>query len=129
MNSDNSSTNSGSGTLQSTLPRYNVMVAKCPSRQVLQHLTNRWGVLIMVTLLTDTHRFSQLRKKIEGVSERMLAQSLQLLEQDGMVKRYDYQVIPPHVEYSLTPLGRKIAGKLQELVALIEASENHQAPS
>ena len=83
----------------------------------------------MVTLLTDTHRFSQLRKKIEGVSERMLAQSLQLLEQDGMVKRYDYQVIPPHVEYSLTPIGRKIAGKLQELVALIEANEDRQEPS
>ena len=101
----------------------NVMAAGCPSRQVLQHLSSRWGVLIMVALLSETHRFSSLRRRIEGVSERMLAQTLQSLESDGMIKRYSYDTIPPHVEYSLTPLGRVVAVKLQELVPIIEASQ------
>ncbi len=101
----------------------NVMAAGCPSRQVLQHLSSRWGVLIMVALLSETHRFSSLRRRIEGVSERMLAQTLQSLESDGMIKRYSYDTIPPHVEYSLTPLGRVVAVKLQELVSIIEASQ------
>lgn len=77
----------------------------------------------MVALLSETHRFSSLRRRIEGVSERMLAQTLQSLESDGMIKRYSYDTIPPHVEYSLTPLGRVVAVKLQELVSIIEASQ------
>jgi DNA-binding HxlR family transcriptional regulator len=73
---------------------------------VLKHVTSRWGVLILVALRQGTHRFSDLRRKMGGVSEKMLAQSLQALEQDGFVDRVSYPVVPPHVEYSLTPLGR-----------------------
>jgi DNA-binding HxlR family transcriptional regulator len=68
------------------------------------------------------HRFSELRRTIGGVSERMLAQTLQQLEGDGMVSRVAYQVVPPHVEYSLTPLGREAAEKVRVLADWIELS-------
>lgn len=94
--------------------------AACPSREVLKHLTSRWGVLVVIALLEGTHRFSQLRRKIGGVSERMLAQTLQWLEEDGMVARVSYPVVPPHVEYSLTPLGREAAERVRALADWIE---------
>lgn len=101
--------------LSEKLQRGDVMVAACPSREVLQHVTSRWGILVLIVLESGTHRFSQLRRKIDGVSERMLAQTLQDLDADGFVDRYAYDVVPPHVEYSLTPLGREVAGKVRLL--------------
>lgn len=95
--------------------RGDVMVAACPSREVLQHVTSRWGILVLIALETDTHRFSELRRKIGGVSERMLAQTLQHLEADGLVDRIAYEIVPPHVEYNLTPLGREAAEKVRDL--------------
>ena len=102
--------------------RANVLASECPSRQVLQHLTSRWGVLVMAVLATGTFRFAQLRRKIDGVSERMLAQTLQQLEQDGFVLRHDHGEVPPRVDYTLTPLGEEAAGHLVGLVAWIEES-------
>jgi DNA-binding HxlR family transcriptional regulator len=93
---------------------------KCPSRQVLNHVTSRWGVLILVALMEGTYRFSGLRRKVDGVSERMLAQTLQWLEHDGFVLRTAYPVVPPHVEYSLTPLGREVAKRVKTLAVWIE---------
>jgi DNA-binding HxlR family transcriptional regulator len=93
---------------------------QCPSREVLKHVTSRWGVLILVALLGGTHRFSDLRRKIAGVSEKMLAQTLQWLEADGFVDRKAYPVVPPHVEYSLTPLGREVGEKVEMLADWIE---------
>jgi DNA-binding HxlR family transcriptional regulator len=95
---------------------------KCPSRQVLNHVTSRWGVLILVALLDGTYRFSELRRKVDGVSERMLAQTLQWLEQDGFVLRTAYPVVPPHVEYALTPLGEEVAAQVKQLADWIEAN-------
>jgi DNA-binding HxlR family transcriptional regulator len=100
----------------------NVLVAECPSRTVLQHVTSRWGGLVMIALQTGTHRFSTLRRRIGGVSERMLAQTLQLLEADGLVLRVAHDVVPPHVDYSLTPLGTEVAGHVVQLATLIESS-------
>lgn len=100
----------------------NVMAADCPSRPVLQHMTSRWGTLVMITLMTGTHRFSALRRKVGGVSERMLAQTLQLLEADGMIMREAHNVVPPHVDYSLTPLGQQAAAHLLALTSWIEES-------
>ena len=100
----------------------NVMVAECPSRQILGHLTSRWGVLVMITLMTGTHRFAALRRRIGGVSERMLAQTLQQLEADGFVLRRAFDVVPPHVEYSLTPLGQEAGAHLAPLVGWIETA-------
>lgn len=101
-------------------PRPQVLAAECPSRIVLGHITSRWGVLILVVLLDGTHRFSQLRREIGGVSEKMLAQTLDALAGDGLVLRVAQQVVPPHVEYSLTPLGRQAAERLELLVDWIE---------
>ncbi|MEJ2453945.1 MAG: helix-turn-helix domain-containing protein [Candidatus Thiodiazotropha sp.] len=95
---------------------------KCPSRQVLNHVTSRWGVLILVALLEGTYRFSELRRKVDGVSERMLAQTLQWLEHDGFVLRTAYPVVPPHVEYSLTPLGEEVGERVKLLADWIEAN-------
>ncbi|MTV36929.1 winged helix-turn-helix transcriptional regulator [Duganella radicis] len=100
--------------------RAQVMAADCPSRAVLGHITSRWGVLVLVMLLERTHRFSELRRAIGGVSEKMLAQTLDALAHDGLVLRVAHQVVPPHVEYSLTPLGREAAERLEVLVDWIE---------
>lgn len=94
----------------------------CPSRIVLEHLTSRWGVLALIVLLEGTHRFSELRRRIGGVSEKMLAQTLQALEKDGFVDRVALPVIPPHVEYSLSPLGREVAPRIEALTTWIEQS-------
>jgi DNA-binding HxlR family transcriptional regulator len=102
------------------LRRGELFSEKCPSRDVLKHVTSRWGVLILVALAGGTHRFSSLRRKIGGVSEKMLAQTLQWLEADGFVARKSFPVVPPHVEYSLTPLGVEVAGQVEGLADWIE---------
>ena len=98
------------------------MAATCPSRAVLSHVTSRWGVLVLIALEHETLRFSALRRRIGGVSERMLAQTLQWLEQDGLIERRAFDVVPPHVEYSLTPLGAEAAEKVRALADWIETS-------
>ena len=100
--------------------RGNLFAAACPSREVLKHVTSRWGVLLLVALMAGTHRFSDLRRKIGGVSEKMLAQTLQWLEADGFVLRVSYPVVPPHVEYSLTPLGNEVALRVRDLADWVE---------
>lgn len=108
--------------LSEQLRRGDLLATNCPSRDVLKHLTSRWGVLILIVLERRMHRFSELRRAVGGVSERMLAQTLHQLEGDGMVARVAYQVVPPHVEYSLTPLGREAAEKVRVLADWIEMS-------
>ena len=100
----------------------NLFAEQCPSREVLKHVPSRWGVLILVALRDGTHRFSDLRRKMGGVSEKMLAQSLQALEQDGSINRVAYPVVPPHVEYSLTPLGEQVSEKVAALADWIEVN-------
>ncbi|WP_222888947.1 helix-turn-helix domain-containing protein [Enterobacter sp. C2] len=107
-------------TLSERLREGNLFAEQCPSRDVLKHLTSRWGVLVMVALRDGTHRFSDLRRKMGGVSEKMLAQTLQWLEQDGFINRVAYPVVPPHVEYSLTPLGKEVSEKVAALADWIE---------
>lgn len=102
--------------------RGNLLAAECPSREVLKHVTSRWGVLVLIVLEGGTHRFSALRREIGGVSERMLAQTLQWLEGDGLVLRVAHDVVPPHVEYSLTPLGREAASHVRVLADWIEGN-------
>lgn len=99
-----------------------VMAPDCPSRRVLQHLTSRWGALVMVALATGPNRFSGLRRQVRGISERMLAQTLQELEADGFVLRTAHAVVPPHVDYELTPLGQEAAAHLVPLIRWIEAA-------
>ncbi|MFJ8791039.1 winged helix-turn-helix transcriptional regulator [Streptomyces sp. NPDC102462] len=98
--------------------------AMCPYRLVLEHVTSRWGVLVLIELLDRPHRFSELRRAVgrfgRGVSEKMLAQTLQVLERDGFVHRDAKPVIPPRVDYSLTPLGREAAHQVRTLARWTE---------
>ena len=92
----------------------------CPSRLLLDHVTSRWGLLVLIVLLDGTMRFSELVRKVTGVSEKMMAQTLHLLEADGIVLRVVYPTVPPKVEYSLTPLGREVAAHVEGLTAWVE---------
>src|SRR3954465_9429839 len=122
MINTNATADGGATPLSERLARGDLMAAACPSREVLKHVTSRWGVLVLLALQGGTHRFSGLRRGIGGVSERMLAQTLQWLEGDGLVDRVAYEVVPPHVEYSLTPLGREVAAHVRALADWIETS-------
>jgi len=98
----------------------NLLAQDCPSRTILKHVTSRWGVLTLIALQGRTIRFAALRRLIGGVSDRMLTQTLQQLEADGFVLRQAYDVVPPHVEYSLTPLGEEVAVHVRVLADWIE---------
>ncbi|MGW1671911.1 winged helix-turn-helix transcriptional regulator [Streptomyces sp. NPDC002324] len=89
----------------------------CPHRLVLEHVTSRWGVLVLIVLLERSYRFSELRRAIGRVSEKMLTQTLQTLERDGLVHRDAKPVIPPRVDYSLTDLGREAAEQVRALAS------------
>lgn len=97
-----------------------VFSRRCASRGVLQDATSRWGLLALVALREGELRFSALRRRVDGVSERMLSSTLQSLERDGFVDREVLQAIPPKVEYSLTDLGAEVAERLDGLINLVE---------
>jgi DNA-binding HxlR family transcriptional regulator len=94
-----------------------VFPAGCPSRTVLDHVTSKWGVLILLALSEGEQRWSDLRRRAEGISEKMLAQTLKTLERDGLVRRAAQPVIPPRVDYSLTERGYELSALLVPLVA------------
>jgi DNA-binding HxlR family transcriptional regulator len=110
------------GKLSTKMQRGDLFATQCPSRDVLKHVTSRWGVLVLVALMEGTHRFSELRRKVGGVSEKMLAQTLQYLEKDGFIDRVSLPVVPPHVEYSLTPLGVEISKQVGSMANWIETN-------
>ena len=97
-----------------------VFARACHSREVLQDVTSRWGVLALCALRDGDFRFGALRRRVDGVSERMLSQTLQTLERDGLITRTVLQSIPPKVEYSLTDLGRDVADRLMAVIELVE---------
>jgi DNA-binding HxlR family transcriptional regulator len=99
-----------------------VFARNCSSREALQNATSRWGILALAALGEGDYRFNALRRRVDGVSERMLSQTLQSLERDGFVVRTVLEAIPPKVEYSLTPLGREVASKLTGLIELVESN-------
>lgn len=122
MDSSNATTSIAAMPLSEQIRRGAVLSADCPSRDVLKHVTSRWGVLILIVLQDGTCRFSDLRRKVEGVSEKMLAQTLQWLAADGFVTRKSYDEVPPHVDYRLTPLGREVAQQVTGLADWIEVN-------
>ena len=104
----------------------------CPTRVLLDHITSRWGVLILVALSSGTMRWGELRRWARGISEKMLAQTLRTLEADGLVLREQRPVVPPHVDYSLTSRGRELSVLLLPLMEWIIATAAPQpaaAPS
>lgn len=108
--------------LIAAMVRGDLLSETCPSREVLKHVTSRWGVIVLIVLKSGTHRFSEMRRKVGGVSEKMLAQTLQGLEGDGFVRRVSRPVVPPHVEYSLTPMGEEVAERVATLADWIETN-------
>ena len=102
------------------MKRGNCYNAGCPARQVLGHVTGRWGGLVLGALTRGTQRYSELRARIEGISEKMLAQTLRDLERDGLLVRRQYPEVPPRVEYTLTPAGREVASRVDGLITWLE---------
>ncbi|MGI5340296.1 winged helix-turn-helix transcriptional regulator [Streptomyces sp. CA-181903] len=102
---------------------FNVFSRDCPSRETLFDITGRWGSLALTALLENTLRFNELRRRVEGVSEKMLSQTLQALERDGMVHRTAQPTNPPRVDYSLTPLGEEVAERLMGVIELVQARQ------
>jgi DNA-binding HxlR family transcriptional regulator len=103
------------GDLKSADGRFDVMAAGCPTRQVIGRVGDKWSLLVLYALSTGTKRFSQLRFEVEGISQKMLTQTLRGLERDGLVHRHAYPTIPPKVEYQLTPLGNS----LEDVIATV----------
>jgi DNA-binding HxlR family transcriptional regulator len=97
--------------------RGDVFDSNCPSRAVLDHVTSKWAVLVLVALRGGPLRFSALRRRIGGVSEKMLAQTLRTLEGDGFVAREVAPTTPPQVTYSLTRLGLELT---EHMVGLLD---------
>ena len=96
--------------------------ALCPIRDVLDRLGDRWTLLVLMELQSETLRFSAIKKRITDISPRMLAQTLRQLEYDGLIARKLYPTIPPKVEYRLTPLGQSM---LKPVGALIDWASNN----
>ncbi|UXY30182.1 winged helix-turn-helix transcriptional regulator [Streptomyces sp. HUAS TT20] len=101
---------------------YDVFAKACPSRGTLEHVTGRWGGLTLGALHEGSMRFNELRRRVDGVSEKMLSQTLQALERDGLVHREAQPTNPPRVDYELTPLGHQIAERLLGLIHFVEDS-------
>ena len=100
--------------------RGDVFAPDCPSRTIIKHVTSTWGLLALIALRPGTLRFSELRRRVNGVSERMLSQTLQQLEGDGLISRKSYPVVPPHVEYTLTDTGQEAAVLVEALAEWVE---------
>ncbi|MFK4807000.1 winged helix-turn-helix transcriptional regulator [Microbacterium sp. ZW CA_36] len=91
----------------------------CSTRVVLDHIMSKWGVLVLSALSDGTLRWGELRRQVDGISEKMLASTLRTLASDGLVHRESLPAVPPHVEYSLTPLGRDLMERMLPLVAWV----------
>jgi DNA-binding HxlR family transcriptional regulator len=99
-----------------------VFTRGCPSRETMLDITGRWGLLALAALAEGPYRFGALRRRIDGVSERMLAQTLQRLERDGLITRTVLGTMPPAVEYALTDLGRVLADRVAGIITLVEST-------
>ncbi|KOG34819.1 winged helix-turn-helix transcriptional regulator [Streptomyces resistomycificus] len=99
---------------------FDVFARACPSRVTLEHVTGRWGALTLGALHEGSLRFNELRRRVDGVSEKMLSQTLQALERDGLVHREAQPTNPPRVDYELTPIGREVATRLISLIQFVE---------
>ncbi|WP_371526948.1 helix-turn-helix transcriptional regulator [Streptomyces sp. NBC_01283] len=99
---------------------FDVFSRQCVSRGTLEHVTGRWGALTLGALHDGSFRFNELRRRVDGVSEKMLSQTLHALERDGLVHRDAQPTNPPRVDYRLTPLGREIADRLMNLIHFVE---------
>ncbi|WP_405408012.1 winged helix-turn-helix transcriptional regulator [Streptomyces decoyicus] len=95
--------------------RYEVFHTDCPARDVVDHVTSRWGIWVLISLRSNDLRFYELRDSIQGISEKMLAQTLRALVKDGLVRRDVEPTTPPQVTYGLTEFGQEIGEPLTDL--------------
>jgi DNA-binding HxlR family transcriptional regulator len=102
------------------LHRPDAFNARCPTRQVLDRIGDKWAVLVLILLEQETLRFNELRRRIDSISQKMLSQTLKSLERDGLISRRAFATVPVTVEYSLTPLGRTLAGTVAALTLWAE---------
>ena len=98
-----------------TKNNWNVFNKNCPTRMVLDRIADKWTVLVVSSLESETKRFGELKKEIDGISQKMLTKTLKGMERDGLIKRKAYPTIPPKVEYSLTDLGVTLVEMLQNI--------------
>ncbi|WP_405133293.1 winged helix-turn-helix transcriptional regulator [Nocardia sp. NBC_01388] len=99
------------------MPEWDVFNINCPTRQVFDRVGERWTGLVLLALEPGTQRFSELRRRIQGITQKMLTQTLRALERDGVVERRVFPTVPVTVEYTLTPLGRSLATAIAGLRA------------
>ncbi|TDC74283.1 winged helix-turn-helix transcriptional regulator [Streptomyces hainanensis] len=110
------------GTMDEAVAQWDVREG-CEVRQILDRVADKWSLLVVALLDQGSWRFSELRREIDGISQRMLTVTLRNLERDGLVLRTVHPVVPPRVDYELTPLGRTLLTTIQ---ALVEWTEAHQ---
>lgn len=96
----------------------------CEVRQILDRIADKWSLLVIALLARETMRFTELQRRIDGVSQRMLTVTLRHLERDGLVTRTVHPVVPPRVDYALTPLGASLRATIQALVVWTETHQN-----
>lgn len=114
--------------LQAGVERGDVYAPDCPSRALLDHVTSRWGVLVLGLLLDGPHRFNQLATLVVGVSDKMLSQTLKVLVADAFVERVVNDGPPVHVSYQLTEAGRQVALRVADLVDWLETNMGVAGP-
>jgi len=102
------------------MKRFDAFNAACPAREILASVANKWTVLVLSVLTRDTTRFNELRRCVQGVTQKALTQTLRDLERLGLVSRRIYAEVPPRVEYSLTPLGHSLVKVLDDIKAWTE---------
>ena len=108
--------------LLETTRAWDVFDSNCPTRQVLDCIADKWTVLVIRRLADGTLRFAQLRRAVDGISQKVLTNTLRELERDGIVTRRIYASVPPKVEYSLTPLGRSLCSLVAGICSWAEAN-------
>ncbi len=100
-----------------TTARFDPLNAACPTRQILSRIADKWSMLVLLALEPGTLRFSELRRRVEGVTQKMLTQTLRGLERDGLVTRSAYPSVPVTVRYTLTPLGHSLGAAVTTIRA------------
>ena len=101
---------------------YNAYSENCPTRLLLDHIADKWAALLLWKISRQPVRFNQLRREVQGISQKVLSQCLKRLERDGLVTRKAFATVPVTVEYSITPLGRTLSTKLAALTEWAEAN-------
>ena len=105
----------------SDIRRGNVYAANCPTRQLLDRIADKWSALLLLLLSAEDMRFNALKREIEGISQKMLSQTLRSLERDGLVTRAAVPTVPVTVTYAITPLGRGLVGAMRSMIDWAES--------